>query len=265
MHATVQLGCALLVAAALVACPKRDGATSKIPDLIDLADERWEQRDVYGLDGVEEVLLEAWQEDAAHPEVLWRMARLGVSRGLLDPDPRSARYALAEARSLGMQCLDGDPVFQQRRLEVDWAEAIEVLPARRLGCAAWGGMAWTRWLSKHGAAAAALDIARLELMLDAVITEGSYEERSVGVWARGILEAARPEWSGGDPAEARALLERAVRLDARSLVRRLDLYRLSTVPSGDGAAAAAERTALLERRARYPEDAWARRQLDGGE
>jgi hypothetical protein len=243
----------------LAGCPKRDlTRTDPIPALLQQADAAWERRGEDGFGPVEDLLFQAWGIRESDPEVLWRLVRLKIGQGLAQDDPVAARYEFAEARALGIQCLDGDAAFRQQRTEVSWAGAVERIGVEREDCAAWTALAWARWLEVHGGAAGALDLEPLDDLLR--VQDGDGPE-GVGAWAGGLLAAVRPTWAGQDLERARRQLERAVQQEPRALVRRIDLFLLVQAPTMTEERDAA-RLQLKGRPADTPEDRAAVRRLD---
>ncbi len=197
------------------------------------AERQWERRGVDGLDPVEDTLEAAYALQPDSSEVLWQLARLKVVQGMLEPDARAALYSYAEARALALQCLDADPAFQQRRVELGWEPALDLLDADHMPCAAYAALAWARWMEVHGGAAGEIDLDTIDLLVKITSRLGAERERRVAVWAQALVMAIRPEWRGRDLEKARALLERAIRVEPTDLVRRADLLFLIGIPTDD--------------------------------
>ncbi len=237
-------------------CPKRDQArTDPVPELLAQSDSLWEDRGQGGFSPVERVLLEAWAVQPHNPEVQWRLVRLKVGEGMAAESQDLARYTFAEARALGIQCLDDAPTFRQQRVERTWEAAIERVPPERARCAAWTSLAWARWLSILGGAAGSVDLQEI----DALVAGIDDDDDAVVAWARGVVAAVRPDWAGQDLQVATVQLERAIAARPRELSRRVDLFLLAQPQGGNGWLQA--RAQLMARPARTPEDHAALRRL----
>lgn len=240
----------------LVACARAAPELGPVgPDpRLEQADALWERRGEVGLEAVQLALEEVYRDRPQDREVLWRLARLYVALGLVEPDPRASQFALAEARSLGMSCLELDPAFVQVRASPGLVDAVRLLDADDADCGAWTALAWARWMAVHGPAAAALDRRGLEALVRHLtpLAEGPALEavRYAGV----LLEAMRPIRTGIDHAEARAALEAAVAEAPGDLHRRIDLVRLVAIPTDDDALLRATAEGILAEPADTPED-----------
>lgn len=240
----------------LAGCARRDLAVapSEVPELLRIADVQWEQRGEIGLERVESTLYEAYRIEPRNPEVLWRLVRLNVTMGLVEPEPRASQYAFAEARSLGMSCLELDPSFVQYRSELGWSGAVGLIDADDTACSAWTALAWARWMAAHGAAAAALDIVPLSTLITQTTELAVDDPREVVTYADALLAALRPPWEGGDLEQAGVLLARAIRLRPDELYRRVDMIRLVALPLEDDVLAREMADAILAAPAVTPED-----------
>jgi hypothetical protein len=248
----------------LAACPKggRDPST-RLNYFTSAADVAWADRADRGLAEAAKPLLAGWREFPTHPEVLWRLVRLKVAEGLAAPSEEEALRLYADGRAFGLQCLDAVPAFDQQRQQGNWAEAVARLPGdARRACAAWAGLSWARWIATQGGEATALDLERIDPLVDYAQQSPSEELRSLGLWSRGILTAVRPFWAGGDPVAARAQIERAVEAEPEELARWADLLLLTVAPVAPEAEVEELQSEILARRARTPEDVRARARVE---
>jgi hypothetical protein len=217
-----------------LACAHREvtDPTAPIAGLVARADDAWRDRATGGLDAVDAALGEAWQLDPAAPTVRWRIARAQVERALATEDPAARAAGFTAARNLAIACIEADPDFVAERTSVGWVSAVSKLPADRLPCAAWAGVAWTRWLAVRGAAASALDLP----VVDALLGAGAASKQDEAVdWARSILLAVRPTWDGQDLPAATQQLQ-AARKGPGAWVHAVDALEFAVLPSGDEAA-----------------------------
>jgi hypothetical protein len=225
-----------LVAAMVVflgGCPKRgpDQSEARIRELVGQHDVLWAER---GEDLVpaETPLLEAYGISPQHNEVLWRLARVAVSRGLSEAEPRAAAFQFGEARALGLRCLRNDGAFAQREKASSLEAALRQLPSSSGACAAWGVLGWARWIGVLGGEATALD---LPVVLSWVKEARSLDEPEPGIvdWAEGLVRTEAPDWAGGDPTRAQRLLEGVLEYRPGDCVVLADLLAIDEV---DGAA-----------------------------
>ncbi len=217
----------LLVLAGCLHRNKTD-VVDPVPDLLARADRAWDERASGGLEPVDELLGEAWQADLHRPDTQWRLARLYVEQGLAEEDRLVAVGRYAEARAMAIACLDGDSNFEAARQRGGFSRASGRILVERQGCAAWAGMAWTRWIEAMGADAAAVDLPAV----DALNSAGAIGPHLVTArWAQGILLAIRPEWSGRDQERAAKLIGVAPD-SADAWVRAADLLFDVAIPSG---------------------------------
>lgn len=240
----------------LMACARPAPETGPVaPDpRLEEADDLWARRGEVGLEAVQLALEEVYRDRPQDPAVLWRLARLYVAIGLVEPDPRASQYALAEARSIGMSCLELDPAFVSTRAAPGMVDAVRLLDEGDADCGAWTALAWARWMTVHGPAAAALDRRGLEALVRRILPLADGESLEAVEYADVLLQAMRPIRLGTDPAEARPLLEAAIADQPGDLVRRLDLIRLVALPSDDYALVRATAEGILARPADTPEN-----------
>jgi hypothetical protein len=191
----------------LLGCPKQ---TTEVVDpvaaLLRRADEAWTARASVGLEAAEEPLDQAYALAPYDPEVLWRLVRHQVTVGLAEPTPRASLYAFAEGRSLGIACLDTEPLFARQRRD-DLPAALGELRPEHDPCVAWTAMAWSRWIVAHGGAAASLDLPRAEALADRAAELGDPGLAALGRWSEGLLLLAAPSWAGGAPEQGLSTLQ----------------------------------------------------------
>jgi hypothetical protein len=238
-----------------------DASSSEVGMRLRIAERQWDQRGKNGLKPVEKTLEAVYGVEPDHPEVLWQLARLKIVQGLLESDRRAALYSYAEARALALHCLDAQPAFLQRRVELGWEPALELVSAEHLPCAAYGALAWARWLEVHGGGAGEIDLDTIDLLVSATTRSGAERERRVAVWAQALVMALRPDWRGRDLPQARALLERAIRVAPEDLVRRADLVFLVAIPLEDDALTTLQIDRILASDSTNPEDQSARERV----
>lgn len=182
---------ALSIVLILSACPKRhvDAAAEAMAAALGAVDRAWVGRDAGGLDAVARALDDV--PDQTSPEVAWRRARLGVARGIMAPDARTQRRDFADARGAAMSCVLSAPTLSHAwQIQRD-ADAIRDLPYDRLGCAAWAGYAWARWLSTLEPGAGAVDVPAVLALLERGAAEPEKERLEITVWGRAIVEAVQ--------------------------------------------------------------------------
>lgn len=221
---------------------------------IEAADALWENRGEGGLEPVQLALEEVYRDRPQDPEVLWRLTRLYVAIGLVEPDPRASQFALAEARAFGIACLELDPAFVQVRASPGMVDAVRLLEEDDADCGAWTALAWTRWMAVHGPAAAALDRRGLEALVDHILPLAEGEAVEAVRYADVLLRAMQPLRLGTDLAESRALIEGAIAERPDDLNRRVDLIRLVAVPMRDQALIRSTAEGILAQPADTPED-----------
>jgi hypothetical protein len=247
----------------LAGCPRRGPDTEvRLQSLVRASDEAWQRRGQLGLDEAAKPLLTAWSAAPADPRVSWRLARWRLAEGLAAPNAGQARTSYAQAREVGLACLDGDPLFAQRRKSEGWAVALAGLSPERSRCAAWAALAWTRWIEVMGGGAAALDLDTVDALIGSSKATAGPLAQGVARWAEGVLAAVRPSWAGRDLGRAEVALRDAIRADPDSVVRWVDLYRLVVVNTGTTAEQEALRSQILALPAVTPEDQRARTQLE---
>lgn len=240
----------------LASCAGRRGpvVVDETDELLRIADNQWARRGELGLEVVESTLNEAYRERRDSPEVLWRLVRLHVARGMAEGDPRASQYAYAEARALGVGCLELDALFVQDRIERGWGGAVLRLDEDDVPCASWTAFAWARWIADHGPVAAALDLQAVAALIGRARALGDDDPQGVTAWAQAMLRTLRPTWEGGDPARGAELLTQVVQQRPEELYRRLDLIRLWALPRGDLALARQQALAIEASPALTPED-----------
>ena len=184
------LGLALLLLSSACKRTAPNAAATEAGMRLRIAERQWEQRATNGLEPVEKTLEAVYGVQPDHPEVLWQLARLKITQGLVEPDRRASLYSFAEARALALRCLDAEPAFLQRRVELGWEPALEILSPAQRPCAAYGALAWARWMEVHGGAAGEIDLDTIDLLVQAITNTGAERERRVAVWAQAATGAA---------------------------------------------------------------------------
>jgi hypothetical protein len=242
----------------LLACMHRDPEASGEARAASAAsDAAWSRRAQLGLAPAGEPLLAALEEHPGAPGAAWRLVRWTHARGLAAEDPDEAKRLFGEAREAAIACLDQSPGFAAWHAAGDWARAADAAPEGRQPCAAWGALAWTRWVELQGPAAASLDFDAIEALIAAGARTPGDNGQEVARWAAGRLAALRPPWAGQDLAAARRDLEATVAANPESVVRRIDLHTLALAEAERPASAAAIRAL----RPRVPEEIAAQRRF----
>jgi hypothetical protein len=226
-------GFGLVLALALGGCQKRSDAVVPIDLVLNLHEQQWGNRGKLGFDRVAIPLYQAHALQPKSPEVLWRLVRLHVHRGLSAETPREAVTEFAAARAFGFECLDGSLPFRQRRIEVGFTEAVELLPSNRMGCAAWTSLAWAQWLVAADGTAAALDLDSAALLAESAANANRPAFGSVAIWAGGLVAAVRPSWAGQDFDRADKLLGKAMGARPADPWIEADRLFLVALPQGD--------------------------------
>jgi len=256
------LGLALLLLSSACKRTAPNAAATEAGMRLRIAERQWEQRATNGLEPVEKTLEAVYGVQPDHPEVLWQLARLKITQGLVEPDRRASLYSFAEARALALRCLDAEPAFLQRRVELGWEPALEILSPAQRPCAAYGALAWARWMEVHGGAAGEIDLDTIDLLVQAITNTGAERERRVAVWAQALMMAIRPDWHGRDLDRAQALLERAIRVEPEGLVRRADLLFLVAIPLDDLPLISTQIAHITGSASGLPEDVSARERVE---
>ncbi|NCG17490.1 MAG: hypothetical protein GWP91_00555 [Rhodobacterales bacterium] len=244
----------LLMTMAVGGCATKRSNAQRVDSHILTADRHWDARGEEGLELAESSLVDAWHRRGDQPEVIWRLVRLHVVRGLMESNRRAAVDRYAEARALGIRCLESSPAFRQRRSEASLRAALPFLDASRMPCVAWTALAWSRWMVELGGEAAAMDLDELDALIAHASASEEPRQRSIALWSRGLVAASRPSWAGGDEEAALIELQRAVDRAPQQLWRQVDLMRLVANPQGDEALIADIRAALQDASPTTPED-----------
>lgn len=204
-------------------CPKgRQTAVDALAPLLAEADAAWDRRGTNGLEPVTVALQRAYSLRPESPEVAWRLARLGIAKGLTLEEEADRVAAFGEARAQAWSCVMGDPHVRALEIEVGLDEALQAVPEERYACLVWAGHAWTRWLVEFGAAGAALDLADLDRVT--VYARGLPSDPWLADWSSALVLAARPEWEGRDVQAAQAELRRVSNRERERLEPLVDLY-----------------------------------------
>lgn len=181
----------VLMCVALAGCPKVriDPDDAALAAALADADAAWDARGRVGLARVHQILdgVPATRQD--HPEVLWRRARVGVAQGWSEDEVVARRRAFAQARAWGMRCIQGVPAARRLVREGRVVEAASAVPLDRLRCAAWAGVAWTRWLVTWERTASTVDLRVVEALLH---TGDTVADHDIVMWSKAVFEQVRP-------------------------------------------------------------------------
>ncbi len=252
-----------LVSAALVAgcsAKKRQRTKEPIDELLSLADEQWRDRGQVGLDQLDAALIDADSRRPGDREVLWRLARVEVARGLAATEERSRVVHFGQAREFGLRCLDRHGGFRQQRRLGEWTTGLDLLPAAFAPCAGWASVAWARWVTMVGPEAVALDRQGAVALGEWASGAARPDVAGLGAWALATLGSASLDWVErgqvlGHYATARRAGVGGLWLEADQLV-------WVARPSGDQEMIERLEARLRDTRADVPEDAAARRVID---
>ncbi len=263
---------ALVILVALAGCPawrSRAEVEDPVDGLLRRADAAWAQRLDEGYQPARELLREAHGLGARDPRALWRLARLEVEQGMAAEGRDQARSAYGLARSVGMECLETDPVFAQRRVEVGWEGALEALDPSLATCQLWTTVAWVRWAELMGGEAASLDLPVVHLFVSRAAgpwepapTAWTVQSAHLVPWSEGVLAATRPRAEGQDLELARARLLDAAATGAGELMVHADLLRLVAWPTQDVVLVASQEEAIRRAEIDTPADRRAVEWLD---
>jgi hypothetical protein len=226
------------------------------------ADQQWRDRRRIGLDNVDLLLLQADMRKKDDREVLWRLARVEVARGLAAESPREATQHFGRARELGLRCLDRNGGFRQARSKGDWPAALDQLPGVFAPCAGYGAVGWARWLHIIGPDAASGDLEGLELLAKWTRRSSKEEWGGLGSWALGLVAARRPAWEAPTLDRAADHFAAARTSGVRTLWLDADQLRLVATPLADEQAAERLRAQILAATNVTPEDRSAQRLVE---
>ncbi len=242
-------------------CAAKRSSTQRVDLRIATADRHWDARGENGFDLAESSLVDTWHRRGDDPEVIWRLVRLHVVRGMMETNRRAAVDRFAEARALGVRCLESSPGFRQRRTEASMAEALRFLDETREPCVSWTTLAWARWMVELGGDAAAMDLEQLDALIAHAEKNPLVRQRSIALWSRALVASSRPSWAGGEADVALEEMQRAVKGAPLELWRQVDLIRWVALPQGHDELARNAREALIAANPKTPEDraavAWA--------
>lgn len=245
-----------------LACPHRElDPVERATQIAEAAEDLWRRRDEIGLVAAGEPLVDAHARFPGAPAIAWKLTRVYVARGVAAEDPATAERLFASGREAAIACLDQGASFAAWHTAGDWSAAAATIPPVRRPCAAWGALAWVRWMEVHGAAASAIDLPAIDALIAAAAEADGDQVAEVAAWADGVLAALRPTWAGQDLDRARSQLAIAARGDPRSLLRAIDRYRWVLAPLGPPDERAAALDAIRAAEPRYPEEIKARREL----
>ncbi|MEZ4323170.1 MAG: hypothetical protein R3F61_37235 [Myxococcota bacterium] len=213
----------LLLILLCAGCPKnRQAAVDLLAPLLAEADAAWDARGRDGLDPVDAALQRAYALRPQSPAVAWRLARVGVARGLTLDEPAARVAAFGAARAQAWQCVLDDPRVHALRLESGLEEALASIPEERELCATWAGHAWARWMVEFGAPGATLDLQDLDPLLAHARQSGA--DAWLTAWTDALLLAERPDWIGGDAEAATTGLRAVIKQRPDHVEPLVDLY-----------------------------------------
>ncbi|MCB9690395.1 MAG: hypothetical protein H6736_01140 [Alphaproteobacteria bacterium] len=196
----------MLLLPLLLACPKsRVQKDEQLAAALAAIDAAWVVRATKGFQPVAEAVEAARAIAPEAPGLAWREVRLGVARGLMEPDATKRVRTFADARERGWECVLADPRVSALRLEVSLTEALAEVPEERRACASWAALAWMRWAADFGLAASALDETRVDALLEVPATA---DGKPAWRWA-GALASLWDERRDGEPGTALRALSRA--------------------------------------------------------
>lgn len=206
------------------------------------ADQIWEARDTEGLDAAERALGAAPASMQRDPEVLWRLARIEVARGVVAGTGVDARRAWTRARDLGSACLLSDSGLRAELTNAGWPAAVKRVGIARVPCLAYAAEGWVRWMVDFGGEPATIDESTLRWWIDAVgwqPIEGG-EQRAAAL--RALLATAQEAQAASAMLAEVHLAGRAAG-DGAAWVRWEDLLRVTGgPPPGVAGPAGAPRT-----------------------
>ncbi len=184
-----------------------------------MVDAAWADRQRAGIEPVIEAVALARGVAPEDPGVLWRVVRLEIARGLMEPHREDRLRRFAGARESGWRCITRDPQVMASRHGDDWTGAVGALTAERTPCAGWTALAWMRWAEDFGLVAAAIDAPVVRALL--AVRPGP-EAELPNQWAQALAE----RWE--DPRGGRAILQALANRpdDPTGGVARVDLYAL---------------------------------------
>jgi hypothetical protein len=249
----------VLVLLAASGCARRatTDAEAQASAVVGALDTAWARRGSDGLEPVEAAFAAIGSPQDTIPGVLWRRARLQVAEGELVDDPAEARRAYARARGTAMACLQQDHAVAQLVAEGRAAAPPEAapepgapppvvtVPPERRPCAAWAGYAWARWLAQEPGPGTALDVPRVEQLLELGHDPADAERERTIAWGRALVALVAPDHGSRADVLAAAAPEGEgawVRYeDLRRLAPELLAARPSTPPATPEDRAAARR------------------------
>jgi len=221
------------------------------------ADAAWAARGEDGFAPVAEALDAADAAQPDTPEVRWRWVRLAVGRGLAAEDERDALRLYAAGRDLGVDCIAEGITFDAAAAPRAIVQGLGQRGAERRGCVEWGTLAWSRWLATFGGAGGAIDLVRLDALLEwsaAHPMNAPVDLAGLRDWSEGLVDAVRPNAEGRDLQGARKALLRAEGRRPEDLAIHADLVRYVAEPLHDADLEAQQRRAIETAAAVTPED-----------
>jgi len=238
-----------LLLATLLGCPRKRSPEDDLRGALTTADVAWRDRGTGGLPAVGAALDAAEALAPGHPEIAWRRVRLGVAIGLSSTDDVDALRAYSAARATGLVCIAGESGIGS-----GFDQALRRLDQAHSPCVPWTALAWVRWLEVFGSRGAALDLARIDLLIAASAVDptepGPHDH--VAAWAEGILAALRTDAPDLDLAEER--LRSVAESSGDDVIVFLDWLRLVAEPRGDATVTAGLTETLREADLDTPEE-----------
>lgn len=229
------------LAVIVVGCSKGRGLDDAWMAKLAAADGAWQPKEPGFETGLRAAMAPLIDERPAHPDVLWRHARLEVAEGLASSDPLVARDHFGKGRALAARCVDLDAAFQRRRTTIGWESALVQAYPSEQRCVDQLAWAWARWWIAADPEAMHLDETAVR-----ALTARAKGERDE--WSRALYMAGRI-----DPSP-----DAAARLDAVVAEAPWDLARVAdaAILASDDAARfdAYLRSAEERARAKSPRD-----------
>jgi hypothetical protein len=252
-HRNLPTLCLLLVLTSVGCAKRQQGVEDPIAALMSAADLAWERRAQDGLEAAEAPLQQAYGIAKQRPEVLWRLMRYHHAVGLTESTPRAALFEWAEARALGIECLEAEPTVASAHRSRGWEAALELTTSDQAPCVAWTGLVWSRWIAAFGANAAATDLPTAALFAHQAARESDPSLKMLGAWSEAILMTSAPSWADGDPAAGLLRFEGLIAKNPRNALLHVDRLALSGSLMSDEYRSNA-RTAIEQLSPSFPEE-----------
>lgn len=251
-------GLLVLALVGIAGCPR---SKRHLQDALQAAlarsDAAWAARGRDGFDPVREALDAADRLHPDDPEVQWRKVRLAVGQGLAASNDREALRLYAVGRDVAVGCYTAGVAFDATAAPRAIVDGLKEQGASRRGCVEWGTLAWARWLADFGGAGGAIDLVRLDALLQWSAAHPMNDPGDlVGLrdWSAGLVYAVRPQAEGRDLARARDALLRAIRERPADVAIHVDLIRYVAEPLHDESLVARQERQVQTAAAVTPED-----------